>query len=173
MNRVNVAMYDAVIKNIPNTGRILDIGFGNGVTLERAMKSSGAIFYGIDKSGDMVKAASKRNKKAIREGRLILSEGSADSVPFTQEFDCIYTINTVYFWEDLNAGLREIRGKLAGGGVFINVLYTKERLDKLTHADVFRKYTPDELVKAAEDNGFTASVEVIEEGRSYMVKAFK
>ena len=165
-------MYDAVINKMPSNGRILDIGFGNGVVLERAMKRSDGEFYGIDISGDMVKTAAKRNRKAVQEGRLILAEGSAEAIPFEEKFDCIYTINTVYFWPDLGAGLREIKGKLADGGVFLNILYTKERLDRLKYTEYgFSKYTDEELIKAAEENGFTASVEIIEEGISYMVKA--
>jgi len=174
MNQMHTVMYDAMIKNMPNTGKILEVGVGNGVVMERALKRSGAEFYGIDISKDMVKTAAKRNRKAIREGRLTLAEGSVDAIPFAEGFDLIYTTNTVYFWKDLDAGLREIKNKLSPGGMFMNVLYTKEYLDKISYTRWgFSKYTPDELIRAAEENGFTASAETIQEGRSFVVKAFK
>jgi len=174
MNCINEAMYKAAVANIPKDGKILDIGFGNGVVLKRALKRSDGKFYGVDISRDMIKAAAKRNKKAIREGRLTLAEGSVDAIPFDEEFDLIYTTNTVYFWKDLDAALLEIKKKLADGGVFLNILYTKEWLDKVKYADYgFSKYTANELIKAAEDKGFETSVETIKEGKSYMVKALK
>ncbi|MDR0777837.1 MAG: class I SAM-dependent methyltransferase [Methanomassiliicoccaceae archaeon] len=174
MNRMNTAMYDAVYENISEGGHILDIGFGNGFTLEQLLKIFNGTFYGIDISGDMIRSATKRNRKAIQSGRLTLAEGSADAIPFTQEFDCIYTVNTIYFWPDLDAGFREIRAKLITGGIFLNVFYTKEMLDKLRSADRgYNKYTPEELKKAAEDNGFTAEIIPITEGRSYVVRAVK
>ncbi|MDR0334871.1 MAG: class I SAM-dependent methyltransferase [Methanomassiliicoccaceae archaeon] len=172
MNRMNTAMYDAASEHIPGKGHILEIGFGNGFMLERLLKRSGGRFYGVDISTDMVRAAAKRNRKAVKDGRLMLSEGSADRIPFTQKFDLVYTINTVYFWPDLNAGLREIMKNLRDGGVFLNVFYSKEMLNRLKTADHgYNKYTPEELKKAAEDNGFTAEIIPIAEGRSYIVKA--
>jgi SAM-dependent methyltransferase len=173
MNRMNSVMYEAVYENISG-GHILDIGFGNGFTLEQLLKRSDGMFYGVDISGDMVKLAAKRNRKAVRDGRLTLAEGSADAIPFTQDFDCIYTVNTIYFWPDLDAGFSEIRKKLRTGGTFLNVFYTKEMLDRLRSADHgYNKYTPDELKKAAEDNGLAAEIIPIAEGRSYVVKATK
>jgi SAM-dependent methyltransferase len=173
MNRMNIALYRAAADNIPpESEHILDIGFGNGFTLKQLLKGSDGKFYGVDISADMVRAAAKRNRKNIRNGRLALLEGSADNIPFTQEFDCIYTINTVYFWPDLDAGFREIRSKLRPGGVFLNIFYGKELLEKLNCARYgYNKYTPDELKKAAEDNGFAAEIITVEEGRSYIVKA--
>ena len=174
MNRMNTAMYRAVYGNVPDGGHILDVGFGNGYALKQLLKISNGTFYGIDISSDMVKVATERNKKAIRDGRLTLIEGSADNIPFEREFDIIYTINTVYFWPDLGAGLREVRSKLRDGGIFLNVFYTKEVLDGLRTADHgYNKYTPEELKQAAADNGFAAEIVPIEDGRSYIVKGVK
>ncbi|MCL2142916.1 MAG: class I SAM-dependent methyltransferase [Methanomassiliicoccaceae archaeon] len=174
MNRMNREMYAAVEEHVPKGGTCLEIGFGNGVLLKHLLKSSEAVFYGVEISSGMMTAAAKRNNKAISEGRLTLSEGSADAIPFEQEFDIVYTVNTIYFWPDLNAGLKEIFSNLRPGGIFLNVAYTKEWLDRSSYTEYgFRKYTPAELIAAAEENGFSAEEIKIRDGRSYAVKAIK
>ncbi|MDR3264112.1 MAG: class I SAM-dependent methyltransferase [Clostridiales bacterium] len=174
MNRVNVPMYKAVQKCAPKSGKLLDIGFGNGELLKRLTKATEARLFGADISADMVAFAKKRNKKAVASGRVILSDGSADAIPFAEQFDFVYTVNTVYFWSDLNAGLLAIKDKLKDGGIFLNVVYTKEWLEKLSYTRYgFAKYTSGELKLAAENCGFTAEVIMISQNKSYMIKAVK
>ncbi|MDR2866943.1 MAG: class I SAM-dependent methyltransferase [Methanomassiliicoccaceae archaeon] len=172
MNRMNGAMYDAVLANVPESGRILEIGFGNGLCIEQLAKRTDAEIYGIDVSTDMLKAAAKRNRKSVRKGKVSLMIGSAEEIPFDGQFDLIYTVNTVYFWPDLDKGHRAIADRLAGGGTFMNVFYTKERLDRTGFTQYgFAKYTPDELKDAAERSGMSAEVIRIKDGASYSVKA--
>ena len=174
MNMMNKAMYRAVADSIPDNGNILDLGFGNGYTLQMLLKRSSASFFGIEISADMIKAATERNKKAIRDGRLRLTEGSAENITFVEDLDCIYTINTVYFWPDLNAGLRHIYSKLNEGGVFLNLFYTKDVIERLNYQEYgYRAYEPEELKKAAEAAGFAAEIIPIKKNRSYIVKAVK
>ncbi|MDR3319368.1 MAG: class I SAM-dependent methyltransferase [Clostridiales bacterium] len=174
MNRINKAMYEAVVEHAPKSGKLLDVGFGNGELLKRLTKTTDAALYGADISGDMVALAKKRNKKAVASGRLALSYGSADAIPFAEQFDFVYTVNTVYFWQDLNAGLVSIKDKLKDGGVFLNVVYTKAWLDKLSYTRYgFAKYTPDELKRATAECGFDAEVIPIIENKSYAIKAVK
>jgi SAM-dependent methyltransferase len=174
MNRINGAMYKTVIKNAPDTGRILDVGFGNGVLIKKLASKTDSVIYGVDISADMVKNASKRNKKAIKNGRVFLSEGAADNIPFEGSIDFAYTVNTVYFWSDLDAGYKAIADKLTPGGLFLNVCYTKEWLDKLSYTQYgFAKYSPDELKAAAERNGLKADICEIEQGKSYYIKVTK
>ena len=171
MNRINKKMNKAIIQNVPESGRVLDIGFGGGNTLKLLLKKTKAELYGVDISPDMIKAAVKRNKKAVKNSRLTLAGGAADAIPFEIKFDCIYTSNTVYFWRDLNAGFREISKRLKTGGVFLNVFRTKEWLDKLSYTrHGYAKYELDELQKATEDNGFTTEVITIADG-TFMIKA--
>jgi len=172
MNRFNGANYDAVISCAPKNGDILDIGFGNGCLIKRLAGKRDAAIYGVDISKDMVKLATKRNKKAIKNNRIILTEGASDNIPYDKRFDFIYTVNTVYFWKDLNKGLLEIRNRLKDGGVFMNVLFTKEFLDKHSYTRYgFTKYTPEELLKATTDAGYIAEIIEIEKGKSFYVMA--
>jgi len=172
MNRINKKMNMAILKNVPSEGRVLDIGFGGGNTLKLLLKKKCVTLYGVDISADMLRAAAKRNRRAIKKTRLTLAEGAVDAIPFEGNFDCIYTSNTVYFWRDLGVGLATIREKLKASGTFLNVFRTKEWLDKLSYTEGYAKYELDELQKATEAAGFSTEVITIATG-TYMLKATK
>lgn len=174
MNRLNGKSYEAAISKAPKSGKILDIGFGNGYLIKKLAKKTAATIHGIDISIDMLSAATKRNKRAVKSGKVVLTKGSVDNIPIDTQFDFIYTVNTVYFWEDLMAGLIAIKDKLKDGGTFINVLYTNEFLNKISHTQYgYAKYETKELIKATVKAGFNAKMIQIEKGKSYYILATK
>ena len=63
MNRLNQKMYKTVLSEIKDNKKVLDIGFGNGYLIKKLVPKTDATIYGIDISEDMVKLATKRNKK--------------------------------------------------------------------------------------------------------------
>lgn len=104
MNLLNKKQYKCVRELLHkyNPKRVLDIGFGNGYLLKQLSSESNADFYGIDISDDMIKQATKRNHKKIQAGKMTLDKGNISKLNYeNQSFDYIYTVNTVYFWEDL------------------------------------------------------------------------
>jgi ubiquinone/menaquinone biosynthesis C-methylase UbiE len=134
MNAQNRALYDATeaLLALSGSDKVLDVGFGNGWLLERISKRYGCELYGIDTSPDSLSFATKRNRRYIQEGRMSLSLADALSTGFADTaFSKVYTVNTVYFWDDLDKGLAEMYRILKPGGTFINTLYTKDTLDKL------------------------------------------
>ena len=133
MNVINRAMYIKTAAIVENDlcHKVLDIGYGNGYLLRRLDKSQKLDLYGIDISKDMLEVATKRNEKAQKQGRLHLEVGDCCNLRYEDgSFDVVTSINTVYFWEDTVKGLSEIKRVLASNGYFINVVYTKEWLDK-------------------------------------------
>jgi ubiquinone/menaquinone biosynthesis C-methylase UbiE len=150
---------------------VLDIGFGNGYLLNRLAARYTCHFYGIDISRDMLDAAAKRNRNHIDDGRLTLSLGSAEQTGLADDsIDKAYTVNTVYFWSSLDAGLTEIWRILRPDGVFINTVYSKAMLDGLpVTKSGYAKYEIDELLDAGERNGFSAKAMPIVDGRSYSI----
>ena len=173
MNRINRPQYKAVegFFNKENNGRVLDIGFGNGYLLKRLSKRFVAEYYGVEISKDMLKTAGKKCKKL--SDNLIL--GSAQELPFENNyFDLIYSVNTVYFWTDLEKGLSEIFSKLKAGGRFINVFYDKKWLDKLSLSKYgFTKYNCGELKSITERQGFEVVLREIKKDKSYFIEAIK
>ena len=174
MNIMNQTQYKGIINNLncsPND-RILDIGFGNGYLINNLAKISQATFHGIEISDDMIKTGCKRNRKLIEQEKVHLTKGDVMDIPFENAyFDKIYTVNTVYFWKDLDKSLLEIKRVLKPNGTFINAIYSKEWLDKIRYTQHgFYKYSPDELVKITSRNGLNI-LNVIEtkKGISYCI----
>lgn len=165
MNRQNQQLYNGAELELKlhGTETVLDIGFGNGYLLNRLVGRYNCRFYGIDISSDMLNAASNRNRKHIDAGRMTLLIGSAENTGLADSLiDKAYTVNTVYFWSSLNAGLSEIWRILKPGGIFVNALYSKKMLDGLPLANKgYAKYEIDELLQAGKDNGFTVKVHPI------------
>ncbi|MDR0850468.1 MAG: class I SAM-dependent methyltransferase [Christensenellaceae bacterium] len=174
MNVINGPMYKVIERSVKQNSTILDIGFGNGYALKQLLKLSNSVFYGIDISADMQKLACRKNKKSIERGRLHLAEASVEAIPFKQSFGQIYTINTVYFWEDLKAGFQEVYSKLEPGGEFLNICYTKQWLEKTSFTQYgFAKYSEEELLSAAKEAGFLAELIPIKPKKSFYIKAVR
>jgi SAM-dependent methyltransferase len=171
MNTMNRRQYYATERELALSGgeRVLDVGFGNGFMLRRLTKRHKCDYYGIEISADMVTAANKRNAEIIADGRMKLAMGDIVKTDFADSFfDKVYTVNTVYFWSDLSAGLAEINRIISNGGVFINTVYSKEWLGKLAYTRVgFAKYGIDELVQTGEQCGFSVRATSIVKGKSY------
>jgi ubiquinone/menaquinone biosynthesis C-methylase UbiE len=157
MNCLNRKLYEAVIGNLntQTTDAILDIGFGNGYLVGRLSNKNPLKMYGIDISPDMLKVATKKFRQKVEQGKIALLLADVQDLPFENDLiDKIYTINTVYFWQDIHRGFAEIKRILKPEGVFLNVIYLKEWLDKLPVTQYgFSKYTAGQIEKITVESG--------------------
>lgn len=103
---------------IKPSDRLLEIGFGPGFGVELVSKIALKGFVaGVDHSEVMLRQASKRNARAVRNGSVELRLGSASNLPkFSEPFDKIYTINSIHFWSDPLECLKQLRELLRPGG---------------------------------------------------------
>ncbi len=174
MNIINRPMYRNTVAqmNLNKCDKILDIGYGNGFLLREIYKNNQVDMYGIDISEDMKKTASKRNKRALKNGQLFLEVGDCCDLPYEDDmFSAVLSINTIYFWSDTAKGLLEIRRVLKKGKSFYNLIYTKEWFGESSFTDKgFKKFDADELVELGKDAGFEKSeVRDVVKGKSLMV----
>ena len=97
--------------------RVLEIGFGPGIAIEElARRATSGRVVGVDHSEVMVRQASRRNAAAVRDGRVDLRLGSAEALPaFDAPFDKILAVNSLMFWDDPVARLKQLRGLLRPG----------------------------------------------------------
>ena len=115
----------------PNS-RILEIGFGGGVSTQLASRQASQGFVaGIDHSTTMVQVARKRNADAIRAGRMELNYGDAAAIPYPDDsFDIVFSLHSIYFWSDPVECLRGFRRVLRPGGLLAITIQPKDRWAK-------------------------------------------
>ena len=157
MNIINKNQYKAILENInlePNNN-VLDIGFGNGYLINQLFKKNIPInIFGIEISNDMLNNVSQKNRQIIEDKKLKLFLEDISKTSFEENtFDKIYTVNTIYFWDELEKSFSEIKRILKPNGIFLNVIYTKEYLNKIIYTKYgFKKYTVYEIKNITEEN---------------------
>lgn len=109
--------------------RVLEIGFGPGFAVKEASKVVAEGFIaGVDHSEVMVRQAKKRNAVAVSNGKADLRLGSVSSLPaYGEPFDKVFTINSIHFWTDPTARLKELRDLLRPGGLIAVTLQPRSR----------------------------------------------
>ena len=133
--------------------RILEIGFGPGIAIERLSKVvPDGLIVGIDHSEVMVRQASRRNAVAIGEGRVALQLGSATMLPtFDEPFDRIFTINSIHFWPRPVECLKTLHSMLKPGGLIAVTIQPRSR----TATDETTKVIGDEIAADLAQAGFS------------------
>jgi SAM-dependent methyltransferase len=123
------AEWTVSLLNIQPNSRVLEIGFGGGVSTQLAsQKASQGFVAGIDHSATMVQAASKRNAEAIKSGLIELKQGDAGFVPYPDEsFDIVFSLHSIYFWKDPVECLKGFRRALQPGGLLAITIQPKNR----------------------------------------------
>lgn len=123
MNKAHSGMNTWLMKQeaINDGDIVLDIGCGGGKTLQSLSKinPSGKI-YGIDFSALAVKDSIKTNQVDIANGKVIVTQASVSSIPYSDKFfDTITAFQTHYFWPDLANDVKEVFRVLKDDGKFI------------------------------------------------------
>lgn len=122
MNRRNRVLIQGCVDAIEarKGNRVADVGFGGGAGLRMLMDRVGltGIVTGVEPSKTMRTRALKRLKDDVALDRLRIVEGTAARTSLEDgSQDGIITVNTVYFWPDLDEGLTGLATALAPGGV--------------------------------------------------------
>ena len=140
MNAGNAFLYDFTINamQLQDGESVLEIGFGNGKFFKQIFsKANNLKLSGIDYSSEMLREAKALNKDLIQSGNLVLINGNSDAMSFSEnQFDKIFCINVIYFWDDPAAHLKEVYRVLKPGGKFYSVIRSKEQMQYMP----FTKY---------------------------------
>ncbi len=139
LDRVNQRLNAQVIGMLdPRPGeRILEIGFGGGGGLSLLHARCPEVrLAGAEISTTMLAGARRRFRAALDAGTLELREASVERLPWPDDsFDAAFTINTIYFWPDAMAGLREIHRVLRPSGRLILGVRAQATLQRGGFAD--------------------------------------
>ncbi len=159
MNSHNAELNAFVLRllDVQSADRVLEVGFGGGPNVPTLI-SSAASFTGLDRSVDSVRQVQKKFSKSVAEGRASFCTGDVRDIPFPSEsFDKVCTVNTIYFWDSLEAGFSEIHRVLSPSGILVIGFMPKEFMDKVgLPTDIFTSRTPEEVGAALSSVGFSA-----------------
>ena len=73
------------------------------------------------------------------------------------EFDKIFCLNVVYFWDNLQKPFEKIKSFLKNDGFFFFYMAKKERLSEIKFAkdEIFNKYSIEQVTDALKEAGFS------------------
>ncbi|SFC48679.1 Methyltransferase domain-containing protein [Flexibacter flexilis DSM 6793] len=135
MNVTNDNMIRKTIESLPITdgAQVLEIGHGNAHHLPEFLHKAANIQYvGLEVSQTMYEEAQKENAQTIAAGqaRFLLTDGTHIPAP-DAHFDIIFSVNTVYFWQNPVNYIREIGRVLKSGGYLCLSFVEKDSMQKL------------------------------------------
>jgi len=156
----NRATYDKMISEleIKAYDRIFEIGYGHGLGVRKISSKYDCFVSGIDYSELMFNEATKRNRKYIENKKVELYLGDfLDSELISNQYDKIFCINVIYFWDRLDKPFSKIIYGLKKGGTFCLYMVHSDDLKKAkyTQYDIFNKYTLDHVVDNLKLAGFS------------------
>lgn len=110
--------------NLADSDHVIDVGCGPGALVQAlTTRVPRGFVAGVDMSPLMVEQASRRNALAIHAGQVAIKQSSALELPFKDaSFDKALSANSVPFWPDQLAGVKEMQRVLKPGGTIGLVL---------------------------------------------------
>lgn len=159
MNVVNKPLFDLTLNTmqLDDRQRLLEIGFGTGKYFDKIFSNANDLeVYGIDFSKDMVDMARSDNTGLVDSGKLKLIYGQSDRLPFDDHtFDKVFCNMVIYFWEQPEEHLREIKRVLKPGGRFYTGIRTRESMLQFPFVQYgFILYELKEWISLLQQNGF-------------------
>ncbi len=140
---------------ICDNDNILEIGMGNGFFVGDIVAAAQNVKYtGCDFSETMIREAIELNHSFAPKVKFVLCD--VTQLPFNDgSFDKVFTVNTIYFWEDARQILAEIRRVLKPNGIFIVTLRPKKVMDQLPVVQHgFTTYATDDIIMLLAQNDF-------------------
>lgn len=159
MNRGNELMNRAVISYLDaKPGELIaEIGMGNGRFVGELLdKYPGIKYAGYDFSPIMVAESVANNQAAIHSATVTFTEADVAALPATDAaFDGIFTVNTIYFWEQPLVVMAELRRLLQPGGRLVLGFRPEAHMQRYPFVPYgFTLYTPGKVCDLLYDAGF-------------------
>lgn len=159
MNEGNLLMNENTIEalEVSDHDRILEIGMGNGFFVKKILSLAKDVHYlGCDYSIDMVQLATKVNQRFVDEGTARFVHTTANNLPAEDSsINSLFTVNTLYFWDDHAAILAEFRRVLTEHGKLVLAFRPTEAMEMYPPTKYnFDHYSIEEASQLLEQHGF-------------------
>lgn len=144
--------------NAEPNDNILEIGMGNGFYVGEILEKSDNISYtGCDYSELMVQESEKFNAGWVARGRAKFIHSNISSLPFEgNTFNKIFTVNTIYFWDNEQDALSEIKRVIQPDGKFIIGFRPKHQTEKYPFTRYgFNHFSKKDVEQLLHGNGFS------------------
>jgi SAM-dependent methyltransferase len=152
MKVINAMMNQVALEHLDPglPDRVLEIGFGPGSLLDQLLSQSSYV-AGLDLSPTMAQETRQRFGSRVKA-----CCGNALALPFEEgTFTKICTVNTVYFWENLQQVFVECRRVLRSEGVLVLCFNASYELEKDSWGQCeFTLHTEDEVMGSLRSAGF-------------------
>ncbi|MEQ9310308.1 MAG: class I SAM-dependent methyltransferase [Balneolaceae bacterium] len=167
MNESNREMNLATINSleIKDGESILEIGMGNGFFVKHILSKAERLHYiGCDYSEDMVTLSTKLNQQLINSGEASFLHADAHNLPIeNQSIDHLFTINTLYFWENIEVILKEFKRVLKSNATLCITIRPESCLKQYPSTQYnFNYYSIDSILDSLLKNGFNVT-DIIEQ----------
>lgn len=167
---------------LENPEAILDIGCGGGAAIANLHERyPEAIVYGIDISEVSVEKSLEYNEKAVKEGKVKVSLGNVEDLPFPDNFfDLIISVESYFFWPDFQKALNQIFRVLKSNGTLLLMAEMYKGMKMNPVEEMMKEelnlslYSEEEFKDYLEKAGFSnIKIEIVKEKNWISVKAQK
>jgi len=158
LNRANAALNRAAfdLLALEPGDRVLEVGFGGGDMIARMARvvTTGRI-DGLDYSPDVVAFGESRFRAQVASGKIAFVCADVAAMPYPDgRFSKACTMNTLYFWPEPVAALKEIRRVLADGGILVLGFRPGKSLGRHSFARYQNHYEAEDVRRMMEEAGF-------------------
>nr|WP_292740205.1 class I SAM-dependent methyltransferase [Methanobrevibacter sp.] len=160
--------------NVGENDKILDIGCGGGVNIEKFLKLTSENVDGLDYSEVSVAESIKRNKEAVDCGRCKVIQADVRDMPIDDEsYDMASAFETIYFWPEIGETFKEVSRIIKPNGQFMIAQGTDGNHPDdekwLATVEGMHVYTANDLEKYLLDASFKSVESYVKENDYIMV----
>lgn len=159
MNALNAFITSRTIETLSpqQSETIAELGPGNGALSEALVNTLGSQgkYFGIEPSEVMAKEANQRLSGNTCAVEIIHGDHLSANIP-AKTLDGLFAVNVLYFIEDLNEFLQQIRGWMKSGSRVVFGVRSDHSLNSLPFIQYeFNVRSPDTIKASMRNNGFS------------------
>lgn len=159
MNETNINMTRHSIQNlqIDSGNKILELGHGNAGHVEFIFEQAENIkYYGLEMSELMFQEARQINRNYVSQKQAFFSIYDGNTIPFEDDsFNKVFTVNTIYFWQEPEKLLSEIYRVLQPKGILCITFAEESFMKQLPFTQFeFELYSTEKAEKLIEKSSF-------------------